>query len=134
MNQRQTGDKPWLAMGLADDMGAGEVVVRLTVEIPKRDADFLQSLADYRNALAQTKAQGDSRAKLRKRRTRKVEAESALRIACVSLREQIRPMTEELGDLPKPPDDPNDETAMAKYGKAMALYVSQMLAWDRRNT
>lgn len=121
-------------MGLADDMGVGEVVVRLTVEISPKDSDFLQALADYRNALAKLQTQGSSRARLRRKRTRKVEAEEAIAIQCASLREQLAGMFEACGPLPTPPDPDASDAEEARYKKAMENYASRVLAWDRRNS
>lgn len=91
-----------------------DVVVRVGVDIPSADADFLQAYAAYRNAIA--KAQG---ATLRRLWTRKTLIESLLAAMLDQHREQLRQMIDACGPLPDPKDD-----------EAMKRYAAKVLAWS----
>lgn len=125
--------RPWLTMGVANELGS-DLVVRITVDVTKPDADFLQALADYRNAMAKEQGKANKQIKLRKKRSRKIEAEAALAIQCSVMREQLREMTDANGPLPVPPADEEDKKAREKYEREIANYVSRVIAWDKRNT
>jgi hypothetical protein len=105
------------------DYGEERAVERLTLDVPADDADLMERFAAYRNALAAV--QGKT---MRKKWTRKSLAESMLSAQCDSLREQLGEMFGAVGDLPAPPDGPDDKAAF----EAMEKYARRVLAWDKK--
>ena len=105
-----------VAFSVADsvDIGEGEPVDRLSLDVRASDAAFLERFAEYRNELA--KAQGK---KLKRKWSRKSLMESLLAIQCDALRKQLGPVFERFGDLP----DAKKKEEMERYAKRVAAYL-----------
>ncbi len=89
-----------------------EVVERITVFIPRADAEFADALAKFRNKLA--KAKGDL---LKSQWSRKSLCESSISATFAEIREEMAPTFEAFGPLPAADDD-----------KAMEKYVATVVA------
>jgi hypothetical protein len=108
-------DKAW-----GDVAGPTEIpddfVERLSLDVGVKDFDFLERLAAYRNALAAAQD-----IKLKRRWSRKSQAESFIAIQCDVMRMQLSEMIAECGDLP-PADD----------REAVEKYARKVVAWSKR--
>lgn len=99
------------------EIDENEAVVRVTLDIRERDADFLERYAKYRNKLSEAR-------KIRRIRkwNRKSMAESQIAEKCDALREQMGGMFEALGELPSA--DAGEEE--------IERYVRRVLAWEKK--
>lgn len=109
--------RPWLIVGHPGDKNF-ESVYRITLDIPRSDADFLHRYADYRNALA--KVLGE---RLKRVWTRKTLGEALFEKKISDEIKELREMVEACGEIPPPGDS-----------DAMIAYAKKVVAWTERRT
>lgn len=97
--------REWLSVTPPDDDDNGEVK-RFSVDVPIKDAGFLERLADYRNAMAAAQNK-----RLKRQWTMKSVAESFITAGTATNRQALKELLDELGDLPE------GKEAMAEYVK-----------------
>lgn len=104
---------------MADPKDLGdEEVVRLLVDVPKADADFLEQYAQYRNALAVVRKK-----RMKRRWTRKSQVEAIISEAADDLRQQLAGMLDAVGPMPTLDSTPEKNRA------AMEKYAAKVLRW-----
>ncbi len=106
----------WSSVADPVDIGGGEAVERMTLDVRVADAEFLGQLAEYRNAIAAAKG-----VKLKRKWTRKSVAESFLAAQCDVMREQMKKLLATLGPLPSA----DEEDAMSRYAKRVVALDSK---------
>lgn len=103
------------------DLG-DEQVVRLLLDVPKADADFLEQYAQYRNALAVVR-----KMRVKRRWSRKSQVEAIVSEAADALRQQLADMIDAVGPMPV-----MDGTADENRAR-MEKYAAKVLAWTEKN-
>jgi hypothetical protein len=98
------------------DNESGEPVVRLGIDLPQSEVEFIERLVAYRNLMAKVRGM-----KMRRQWTRKTQTESLVSARIAEVKSQLKQMIDACGDIP----DDKDEVAMRRY-------VEKVIAWDKK--
>lgn len=96
------------------DDGTEGAVLPITVHLSERDAEFLERYAAYRNKLAEARGE-----KLKAQFSRKSMGEKLLAAQIKAIRDSLREMMKELGELP-----PKKAPDALKYAKRAKDFIS----------